>query len=458
MVAGELSFGEFLQQLRKRKHLSVEQLADRAGCGVSTVHAYEQGKRRPRHDTAEGLARGLGVPEAFGETFVRAATAQYASLDPLLPLLAPSPTDPRGKHAVRTRWGEAPAPTALLGRDAEAHACTARLNSGQTGLLLLLGMGGVGKTALAAQVARTLADEFDAVLWLSLRNTPSPQETLAACVSFFAGNSRSKRAQSFERGLEPLLEVLGRARCLLILDNAEAVVQSGALQPRYREGYDDYGRLLSSLAQRPHRSCVIVTSRELPPGLPLDVDANGRLWVAWLDGLAEDDGVRLLKRRGVQHDAVFGPALVRRYSGNPLALLIVADYICELFAGQAGRFLQADALMLGEVRALLEGQFARLAATELLLLSWLAVMREPATFAQLREVMAPPAEELLDALHALRRRSLVEAQGDTFTLQNIVMEYVTFRLVSILGRELRERHDETLHRLLLARLHGERSG
>ena len=46
-------------------------------------------------------------------------------------------------------------------------------------LAAIVGMGGLGKTALAARLARELAPDFEAVYWRSVRNAPPCAEWLA---------------------------------------------------------------------------------------------------------------------------------------------------------------------------------------------------------------------------------------------------------------------------------------
>src|SRR5207253_9026805 len=83
----------------------------------------------------------------------------------------------------------------------------------------------------------------------------------------------------------------------------------------------------------------------------------------------------------------------------------------------------------GGVRALLDEPYARLSVVEQSVLLWLAILREPVNLQELLAVPgAPlPRSQVLEAVDSLRRRSLIERgqrQG-SFTLQSVVMEYVT---------------------------------
>ncbi len=74
------------------------------------------------------------------------------------------------------------------------------------------------------------------------------------------------------------------------------------------------------------------------------------------------------------------------------------------------------------------------------LLYWLAIEREAVAIDDLHHTMVHPALRgaLLEALDGLLRRSLVESRGDRFTLQPVVMEYLTDRFVQQVCQELAE--------------------
>jgi WD40 repeat protein len=75
-------------------------------------------------------------------------------------------------------------------------------------------------------------------------------------------------------------------------------------------------------------------------------------------------------------------------------------------------------------------------------LYWLAIVREPVTLAELRSLLAPPPTPrlLLEAMDSLRRRCLVERgpRPGSFTLQTVVLEYVTDDLVMQAADEIQQ--------------------
>src|SRR5436305_257489 len=120
--------------------------------------------------------------------------------------------------------------------------------------------------ALAAHIAHQVAPRFDAVYWRSLRNAPPPAEWLAGAVLFLSAQQLLP-AEGEEARLRQLLELLRERRSLLVLDNLETVLEPGATEIRYRAGYVGYGQMLQLLGEVDHQSCLVVTSRELPPDL-----------------------------------------------------------------------------------------------------------------------------------------------------------------------------------------------
>src|SRR5205814_9941019 len=113
-------------------------------------------------------------------------------------------------------------------------------------------------------------------------------------------------------------------------------------------------------------------------------------------------------------------------------------------------FLAEGLLTFHGIRQLLNQQFERLSALEQELMYWLAIERELVTLETLRQDLWQPVSkrEVVEALQALRSRSLVERgeQGAVFTLQPVVLEYVSERLVALVSEEMRASRPELLLR------------
>jgi hypothetical protein len=159
------------------------------------------------------------------------------------------------------------------------------------------------------------------------------------------------------------------------------------------------------------------------------------------------DGQALLAGKGLSGNPHEWSTLVDRLGGNGLALKVVGESIRELFGGQLEAFLDeaGSGTLFGGIRRLLTEQIERSSALEQSVLRVLAVEREPVSITQLIAEIGSRVGRgaVLEATESLLRRSLVErADGaDTrghaaFTLQSVVLEYVTDRLVEEVSREI----------------------
>src|SRR5205807_2484128 len=158
---------------------------------------------------------------------------------------------------------------------------------------------------------------------------------------------------------------------------------------------------------------------------------------------------QLLAEKGIAGTSSEYAQLIEAYSGNPLALKIVAETIVELFGGEIAPFLEQGEVVFGGVRELLGEQFDRLSALEQTVLLWLAIEREPVSLEELLAVLAvpQPRAQVLESVEALRRRSLIERgqRLGSFTLQAVVLEYVTARLIADVASEIEQsRHLRSL--------------
>lgn len=313
----------------------------------------------------------------------------------------------------------------------------------QARLIVILGIGGQGKTLLAATLAHRLAANseapppFERILWSSLLNAPPLAELLKHWLSLVDVPGGEFPA-GIDRQLDLLLEWLDGQRCLIILDNVESIMLAGARAGYYRPGYEEYGQLLQRIATGKHQSAVVLTSREEPHGfkrLELSIAACRSMR---LSGLSSAAGAQIVADAGLAGTPAEMEELVTRYSGNPLAIKLIIATIQEHFANNIQSFLASKLTVFDDIRDLLDQQFARLQPIERTLLYWLAIEREAVSFDLLNQnlIGSYPRWATLEAIRSLIRRSLIEQIGGRAALQNVITEYVTDRLVETIGDEL----------------------
>ncbi|MBD2772995.1 pentapeptide repeat-containing protein [Iningainema sp. BLCCT55] len=348
-------------------------------------------------------------------------------------------------------WGEAVDVEGFSGREKEISELEQWIvgdSSVRCRLVTVLGIGGIGKSVLAARVAKKLQTHFHYLIWRSLSNAPPISTLLTQLLQFLPKDAEPELPDNDNSKILRLMEVLRKHRCLIILDKVETVLRSGEGKPyeragEYQPGYENYGYLFKKVAEAAHQSCLMLASREKPKQVALLEGKNLPVKVLHLRGLNLEEARIMLQDKGFSCSDAQLCELVERYSGNPLALKIVATTIYDLFGNNVGEFLnqiQQETAVYGEIRTLIEQQFNRLSELEKQLMYWLAIHRDYVSLKELKDNLITPerATTVLEAVESLLRRSLIEKEADSsrFRSSSVVIEYVTEKFVEQAYQEI----------------------
>src|SRR5260370_18603638 len=197
----DYAFGQMILTLRTHIGLTQAGRAELLGVSRRAVAEWEAGSSHPK---AEGLKQliALGVQQqAFpaGREAEEIRTLWFAAHQKLLfdeawfatllgrprPALTllpsvPSEESQRGEVPAaqptpgrRVDWGEALAVPSFYDREREVASLTAWVVQERCRVVSVLGMGGIGKSALAVSLMHSVAPHFEVVLWRSLRDAPA---------------------------------------------------------------------------------------------------------------------------------------------------------------------------------------------------------------------------------------------------------------------------------------------
>ncbi|HSH77496.1 MAG TPA: tetratricopeptide repeat protein [Herpetosiphonaceae bacterium] len=228
-------FGDLLSQYLHRKHgLSQARLAAGIGQPPFVISLMCRGERltgrgaRARVLAIVSWLHEQGVLTALDEAQALLTAAGLSSFDPVLPddghlLQTLQHANPAQNAAAHTRSDVPAALSSFVGREQELATATHLLRANH--LLTLTGVGGVGKTRLALEVAAAVRSEFaDGICFVSL--APIGDPALVASAIAHALNLREVAGVPL---VETLKAALRSRQTLLAIDNFEHLLPAAPL-------------------------------------------------------------------------------------------------------------------------------------------------------------------------------------------------------------------------------------
>jgi len=227
-----------------------------------------------------------------------------------------------------------------VGRESLIQDLSPRIRS-SCRLLILVGITGIGKTALGERLAVELSDWFEED-WSKFHEENFEDEQQSNDFASVAARWLEKWGELItpqdrkdtQRLLYRLVKHLRENRYLVQLDSLENILHGNE-----EEGWSDFKdewwvRFFQSLlAADSCESCLILTSQDLPAQIPTIGTRYQNFWYCQpLSGLEEPERLRLFNKTGLDVGTestgkLYLERIGRAYEGHPLALRVIAGEI-----------------------------------------------------------------------------------------------------------------------------------
>ncbi|MGK7926796.1 MAG: NB-ARC domain-containing protein [Spirulina sp.] len=344
-------------------------------------------------------------------------------------------------------WDEEIDVSCFYGREEELGKLEKWILGDRCRLIVLSGMGGIGKTSLSVKLGVNLHDRFQYVLRRSLRHEPPINDLLSEIHTFLCSETDSQIPDAIEDRIAQIVDFLRDRRCLLLFDDFEAILSGEKLAGQYKKCHQDYSELVRRIGRERHESCLLLITREKPREITALAGESSPIRDLKLRGLSLEESRKILTDRGFSASQRGTTQLIQLYRGHPLALKLISTTIQDILGGEIYEFLKQSTLVLGDIMpAIFYQQFARLSTLERDLVYWLAIEGDPIPLSQIKDNLrfsGASSSEIVAALESLKRRSLLEISKSVdglaeFTLGTVFMKYITGQLIDEFYQEIEE--------------------
>ncbi|AFY34374.1 NACHT domain-containing protein [Calothrix sp. PCC 7507] len=289
-------------------------------------------------------------------------------------------------------------------------------------LVIIYGVEGIGKSALARQVVEKAADKYDYIIWYALDYPPPFKQFLTDLLLFLSEGHKQ------ECDISLIMAYLRYNRCLIVLDSWQEIIDDKS------EDYKGYSAFLERVGKESHKSCLLLLSREKPANIKIS-DEQCVQFLKLRSLSFEDTREFFNKTEGLSYKESELDYLSRNYS-NPWIIKKIAGLIKEEFDGETAELLRIGTIYIDELKFFLDCQFTKILQLEAEknTIYWIAIRRNSATWEQLATDTNTTLNDTLKVLRPLTERyALVDIRKENrpfqYTLDPVTLKYITNKFV-----------------------------
>jgi AAA+ ATPase superfamily predicted ATPase len=313
----------------------------------------------------------------------------------------------------------------FYGRMEELKELEQKIIQEKCNLINIVGVKGIGKTALSLNLVAIIKPHFDYVIYKSLKSLPTLSQLIREIISVSHELDSDNYNNDSSDKITQFKEILKKHRYLIILDDVNWVFSPIQSLGSYNKGYEEYSILLTILSQTQYQSCIIINSceyiRELNDTMILELSGLG------------NESKHIINDYSLQGKEYY-EELISIYEGNPLYLKIISSLIRDLFAGNIAEFLSYEQPFFDhDLIDVLRETLSFLITSEIQLLKFLANQRDRISMNQIKKhpnILS--SKELINNLQSLKRRLMIslEQQDDQiyvaipFIIKNFIISYI----------------------------------
>ncbi|MCL1471152.1 ATP-binding protein [Argonema antarcticum] len=275
-------------------------------------------------------------------------------------------------------------------------------------LISVLGLSGIGKTTLVKRFVDLNLQQFEVIIWKSLKFPKSLELLLTDLLNV----CHQEAKETIDAKLKQLFNIFTDKKCLIIIDDVQNIFISGELAGQYQTEYKDYQNFFTMITETQHQSNVILISQEQCAEMECLDEELYPIRCLELSGL---DDVEILRNMGLKDSSTTLTnheeswlKLINLYEGNCFYLKSISMLINKNYDGKVTDFLAENTLHItNQMQSHFREIFNHLSPKEQEIVLQLSKFDRPISREDLRQSLNLSSVDFNNGLQSLQQRYLV---------------------------------------------------